>query len=111
MKTWQELAKEYYFESHLSINDIAALTEISRQSISGYLKMLPGFKKEKEKRKSENQGRRKEYKKEKKICKSEIIEIGAVKLDEDYNEIDSFPCGGSMIWQHWSFPMKYIIDF
>ena len=31
-----------------------------------------------------------EYKKEKKICKSEIIEIGAVKLDEDYNEIDSF---------------------
>lgn len=65
MKTWQELAKEYYFESHLSINDIAALTEISRQSISGYLKMLPGFKKEKEKRKSENQGRRKEYKKEK----------------------------------------------
>ena len=29
-----------------------------------------------------------EYKKEKKICKSEIIEIGAVKLDEDYNEND-----------------------
>ena len=65
MKTWQELAKEYYFESHLSINDIAALTEVSRQSISGYLKTLPEFKKEKEKRKSENQGRRKEYKKQK----------------------------------------------
>ena len=65
MKTWQELAKEYYFESHLSINDIAALTGVSRQSISGYLKTLPEFKKEKEKRKSENQGRRKEYKKEK----------------------------------------------
>ncbi len=65
MKTWQELAKEYYFESHLSINDIAALTGVSRQSISGYLKTLTGFKKEKEKRKSENQGRRKEYKKEK----------------------------------------------
>lgn len=48
MKTWQELAKEYYFESHLSINDIAALTEVSRQSISGYLKTLPEFKKEKE---------------------------------------------------------------
>ena len=31
-----------------------------------------------------------EYKKEKKICKSEIIEIGAVKLDEEYNELDSF---------------------
>ena len=67
MKTWQELAKEYYFESHLSINDIAALTGVSRQSISGYLKTLPEFKKEKEKRKSENQGRRKEYKKEKNL--------------------------------------------
>ena len=39
-----------------------------------------------------------EYKKEKKICKSEIIEIGAVKLDEDYNEIDSLCEAG--IWNH-----------
>ena len=31
-----------------------------------------------------------EHKQEKKICKSEIIEIGAVKLDDEYNEIDSF---------------------
>ena len=42
-----------------------------------------------------------EHKQEKKICKSEIIEIGAVKLDDEYNEIDSFksyvkPAYGSM---------------
>jgi DNA polymerase III epsilon subunit-like protein len=42
-----------------------------------------------------------EHKAEKKICKNEIIEIGAVKLDDKYNEIDSFktyvkPVLGSM---------------
>ncbi len=31
-----------------------------------------------------------EHGQEKKICKSEIIEIGAVKLDDNYDEIDSF---------------------
>lgn len=31
-----------------------------------------------------------EYKMEREICRNEIIEIGAVALDEDYNEIDSF---------------------
>lgn len=31
-----------------------------------------------------------EYKKEMKICKSEIIEIGAVKLDNSYCEVDSY---------------------
>lgn len=65
MKTWQELAKEYYFESHLSINEISVLTDVSRQSISGYLKTLPGFQNEKEERKLNNRDKRKEYKKEK----------------------------------------------
>ena len=31
-----------------------------------------------------------EHKQEMKICKNEILEIGAVKLDDEYNEIDSF---------------------
>ena len=65
MKTWQELAREYYFDSHLSINDIAALTDVSRQSISAYLKTLPGFTREKDNRKKQNRDKRKEYKKEK----------------------------------------------
>ena len=65
MKTWQELAKEYYFESHLSINEIVELTSISRQSVSAYLKNQPGFIEEKERRKNENKIRRKEYKREK----------------------------------------------
>ena len=38
-----------------------------------------------------------EHGQEKKICKSEIIEIGAVKLDDNYDEIDSFQTG---IWNH-----------
>lgn len=41
------------------------------------------------------------HKREMQICKNEIIEIGAVKLDDEYNEIDSFksyvkPAYGSM---------------
>lgn len=65
MKTWQELVKDYYFESHLSINDISVLIDVSRQSISGYLKTLPEYKLEKERRKIQNKDKRKEYKKEK----------------------------------------------
>lgn len=33
---------------------------------------------------------KKQHKEERKICKNEIIEIGAVALDEDFKEIDSF---------------------
>lgn len=63
MKNWKELAKEYYFDSHLSIKDIAAMTDVSRQSISGYLKTLPEFPKEKDRRKKQNAAKRKDYKK------------------------------------------------
>lgn len=31
-----------------------------------------------------------EYKEQKEICKNEVIEIGAILLDEDYTELDSF---------------------
>lgn len=65
MKTWKELAWSYYFESHMSINDIAAATGISRQSISVYLKNCKGLLREKQDRKEENGARRKIYKKEK----------------------------------------------
>ena len=33
-----------------------------------------------------------QYKKEQKICRMEIIEIGAVMLDEQFREVDSFKC-------------------
>lgn len=65
MKTWKELAWSYYFESHMSINDIAVATGVSRQSISVYLKNCDGFSVEKQKRKNENLEKRKIYKREK----------------------------------------------
>ncbi len=65
MKSWKEQAYEYFFESHLQINDIEALTGISRQSISAYLKTCEGFAEEKQYRKDKNRCRRRKYKTEK----------------------------------------------
>lgn len=65
MKTWKELAWSYYFESHMSINDIAAAAGVSRQSVSAYLKGCEGFDGEKQDRKNKNLEKRKIYKREK----------------------------------------------
>ena len=65
MKNWRELAREYFFESHLRINDIEILIGVSRQSISVYLKTCDGFAQEKQRRKDRNLARRREYKAEK----------------------------------------------
>lgn len=65
IKTWKEKAEEYFFESHLSIEEIAVLLDISRQSISFFLKELPNYQEEREYRKRVNQEKRKDYKKEK----------------------------------------------
>lgn len=61
---WKKQAAEMYFGGN-SINDIASYTGKSRQSVSEYLKTLPGFTEEKERRKMENRDKRKEYKREK----------------------------------------------
>lgn len=62
---WKEDAAISYFEDGKSISDISDMTGISRQSISAYLKTLPGYQDERERRKARNQERRKEYKREK----------------------------------------------
>lgn len=62
---WKERARQLFFDEKKNINQIAEETGISRQSISGYLKTLPGYEEEKEARKSGNRLRRKEYKREK----------------------------------------------
>lgn len=59
---WEECAEKCYFESHMSIQSIAAYINVSRQSISAYLKKLPDYQKEKESRKAANAEKRKEYK-------------------------------------------------
>lgn len=65
MKTWQEMASAYYFETGLSVNDISAATGISRQSISAYLKGCDGYAQEKQRRREGNREKRREYKKAK----------------------------------------------
>lgn len=65
MKTWKDLAWSYYFESHMSINDITLVTGVSRQSISAYLKSCENFVAEKQNRKNKNYEKRKIYKRQK----------------------------------------------
>lgn len=60
---WKEKAAGLFFESGMGIGDIAAYLDISRQSVSGHLKHLPGYAAEQERRKAANRVRRKEYKK------------------------------------------------
>ncbi len=62
---WKEKAADLYFKSRMGISEIAAYLDISRQSVSGYLKHLPGYGAERDRRKAANSNRRKEYKKEK----------------------------------------------
>lgn len=62
---WKEKARDLYFGSGMGIGEIAVYLDISRQSVSGYLKHLPGYGAEQERRKAANSSRRKEYKKEK----------------------------------------------
>ena len=62
---WKDQAADMFFNNQKSIDDISKHTGKSRQSVSGYLKQLPGYQDEKRRRKAENQDRRKVYKREK----------------------------------------------
>lgn len=64
-KDWRKTAATAFFERHQSIEDIAGQIHISRQSISKYLKKLPGYHEERERRKMANAAARKEYKRDK----------------------------------------------
>lgn len=65
MNDWKKKAVEYYFESHLALNEIAALLEISRQSIAAYLKQHPDYQQEKTRRKQQHAAGRRAYKTQK----------------------------------------------
>ena len=64
MESWKEKAAAYWNDG-LRVEDISVLLEVSRQSISAYLKTLPGYAEEKARRKRESAARRREYKTEK----------------------------------------------
>lgn len=61
---WKEKASKYYMDG-LKISDIALLLDVSRQSVSAFLKSQPGFLQEKERRKKENARKRRIYKTDK----------------------------------------------
>lgn len=65
MDAWKQKAEELFFKEKKSIKEIAELTGISRQSISGYLKQHPDYQKERAERKARNAVSRKDYKREK----------------------------------------------
>ncbi len=61
---WKEKAVKYYHDG-LGISDIALLLDVSRQSVSAFLKSQPGYREEKERRKKENARKRRIYKTDK----------------------------------------------
>ncbi len=61
---WKEKAREYY-QDGLSFTDIEALLEVSRKSISSYIKSLPEYGRIRERRQKGRAERRREYKTEK----------------------------------------------
>lgn len=82
---WRVSAREKFFGEHKSIEEIAGDTGISRQSISAYLKKLPGYREERERRKAGNAAARKEYKREK---KREYRAMGAITAETIRREHD-----------------------
>lgn len=61
---WKKKAAEYYRDG-LSFTDIEALLEVSRKSISSYIKALPDYDRIREARQKGRTQRRREYKTEK----------------------------------------------
>lgn len=59
---WRDQVREYFFHSHLSVEETAILTGVSRKSISGYLRGLPEYEEERKHRKAVNKAKRQEYK-------------------------------------------------
>ncbi len=82
---WRSAARADFFDRHKSIEEIARKTGISRQSISAYLKKLPGYKEERQRRKAENALSRKDYKRQK---NREYRAMGAVTAETIRREHD-----------------------
>ncbi len=61
---WQERAKALFFMEKKSIREISIMLLKSEKSIYRYLKKLPEYKQEKEKRKKANRQKRKAYQKQ-----------------------------------------------
>ena len=87
MESWKEKAAAYWNDG-LRVEDISVLLEVSRQSISAYLKTLPGYAEEKARRKRESAARRREYKTEKQRQYRAVSGIMAVTAETMRREHD-----------------------
>jgi len=65
MDDWKTIARKLFFDEKKYINEIVEEIGVSRQSVSGYLKTVPGYQQERVDRKALNAVKRKEYKKDK----------------------------------------------
>lgn len=82
---WKEKAAGLFFESDMRIGEIAVYLGISRQSVSGYLKGLPGYEPERERRKAAGMERRKEYKKQKNREYRDCMEVTGETLRREHD--------------------------
>ena len=85
MESWKEKAAAYWNDG-LRVEDISVLLEVSRQSISAYLKTLPGYAEEKARR--ESAARRRKYKTEKQRQYRAVSGIMAVTAETMRREHD-----------------------
>ncbi len=63
-KNWRKQAEHLFFDCKKSIVEIEKQTGVSRRTLSPYLRQLPGYEKERERRKKANAESRKEYKRQ-----------------------------------------------
>ena len=61
---WKQEAASLFFGQGKSLVEISALTGVSGKTLSFYLRTLPGYTAERERRKEKNRRKRKEYQRE-----------------------------------------------
>ena len=82
---WRAAASEAFFDRHKSIEEITRETGVTRQSISAYLKKLPDYQEERERREAGNAAARKDYKRQK---NREYRAMGAITAETIRREHD-----------------------
>ena len=62
MREWKERARALFFVEKLKISEIAKMTGVSRKSVSKYIRSLPEYADEAQRRGKNAEQRRREYK-------------------------------------------------
>ena len=92
MGNWQDEAHHLYFKEHKSITEIAGMLDKARKTVSIFLSNQEGFNEEKDRRKTSNQCKRKEYQKswdqQHRKRQSSEAEFISAKLMKRQHEID-----------------------